>query len=160
MGDPAFVGQSLVEVLPVGYEDVFMAGKPGADRHKSIEPVQVKKHKVNRVRGGDDEFAKQKNEDKSERYRSHIAGKATGTGPEIVEGKDKECNRSSIQQVIANKGDLNPVQKPEACQDRQPVPCGDAIDPVHEVEGIDGAGGHHERYDPDPGSQGAMFQLV
>lgn len=70
------VGENLIEVPAMRLEDVFTQNDAPDDSEHRIDSINGKQHDVTGFAGVENELENGKNEDISNRYCAHIAGKA------------------------------------------------------------------------------------
>ena len=139
MRQPPFVTEVLVEVVAVGVKDIFSFLQSIGDSQYAIYGVDG--HREQPDRGGvlPEQHQQVIAEPQSERDGAHIAGKAAGLIPEIEKIEDEKGNGEQDQRGIPVRVGQGGSGGQQENGDQQAVQAGDAVDAVHEIEGIEEA---------------------
>ena len=144
------VGHDLVGVLAVSLPEFFVQHDAVDDRKDGVDTVDAQQEKVLQIAGGGNQTAESKQDDKGYAYGTNIPRKTFGAFAEVEKAEYECCQSSYIQkgridelQAVIEHGNRN-----KYCER---VCAGDAVDPVHEIVGIDDPYTHDQgRYDGPP----------
>ena len=154
------IRHKLVQMLAVGQTDILM-------KHQAVNDGQ---HAVNAIDGQQDnpaeisclyyQLAQQKKKNKGDTHRTHITRKTFRLLAEVEETEDHDRTDHRINEVTFNKRNDFRIDDRQSSQHDQGITTRDAVDPVHEVIGIDDTGTNNQGNDNPPPRQGEQAPLA